>query len=354
MKPVAVAILGATGYGAGELLRLFTQHPHVDVVSLTTTSQAGTPVADIHPHLAGFYDGLSFAGALDYDALLAAEQAIVISAVPHGASSAMLDNVLKDVAARGAAERVGVIDLSGDLRLQDAALHQQFYPKSPLFPERRTQFVYGLPELAREPIRGARCVANPGCLASGAILAAAPLAGDEFVGPLVFDTKTGSSGSGRQLKEGAHHPMRHGDFRAYKPLAHQHEPEVRQALGDVSGTHLQTSFVAQSLDVARGIYVTFHATLTRDTTAAELAQRYADYYAGSPFIRMRPEPPRLQDVVGANFCDIAVAARGRQILVMAALDNLVKGMSGVAIQNLNLMCGFPETTGLWAPSFRPV
>ena len=209
-------------------------------------------------------------------------------------------------------------------------------------------------ELNREAIRAAGCVANPGCLATAAILAAAPLADAQFGGPLAIDAKTGSSGAGREPKDTTHHPTRHADFRAYKPLAHQHEPEILQALGDPLGQRIELSFVPQSMAVLRGVFATVHATLAEPTDTGALWQRYETFYAGSPFIRVVVGSPTLEDVVGSNFCDIGVAVRGRQVVVMSALDNLIKGMAGAAIEKMNLMCGLPETTGLWTPSLRPV
>ena len=349
---IHVAILGGTGYGGGELLRLLTQHPQVSVTSVTSTSQVGRGIADVHPHLRGFYD-LPLTEAVDYERLLDAERSVVFCALPHGHSGAAADAMLREVERRGATSRATVIDLSGDLRLRNAGLHRQHYPDSPELSERRAMAVYGMPELQRESIRGARLIANPGCLASAAILALAPLA-NELTGAVAIDAKTGSSGSGRELKATTHHPTRHADFRAYKPLAHQHEPEILQALGDANGSRIAASFVAQSMDCARGIYVTAHATLATPVSTSELQERYRRFYSASPFVRMCVEPPTLQDVVGSNFCDIAVVGRDRQVVVMAALDNLIKGMAGTAIQNMNLVCRLPEETGLWTPSFRPV
>lgn len=349
---IHAAILGGTGYGGGELLRLLTQHPQVSVTSVTSTSQVGRGIAEVHPHLRGFYE-LSMTEAVDYERLLDAERSVVFCALPHGHSGAAADAVLREVERRGATARATVIDLSGDLRLRNAGLHRQHYPDAPELADRRAMAVYGLPELQRESIRAARLIANPGCLASAAILALAPLA-NELEGPVAIDAKTGSSGSGRELKATTHHPTRHADFRAYKPLAHQHEPEILQALGDANGSRIAASFVAQSMDCARGIYVTAHATLGTDISTADLLERYRRFYASSPFVRMCDEPPTLQDVVGSNFCDIAVACRDRRVVIMAALDNLIKGMAGTAIQNMNLACGLPEETGLWTPSFRPV
>ena len=161
--------------------------------------------------------------------------------------------------------------------------------------------------------------------------------------------RRGRPGPAANRKNTTHHPTRHADFRAYKPLAHQHEPEILQALGDPMGQRIELSFVPQSMAVSRGIFATVHATLPEPTDADTLARRYEQFYAGSPFVRVTVGSPALEDVVGSNFCDIGVAVRGRQVVVMSAIDNLVKGMAGTAIQNMNLMCGLAETTGLWTP-----
>jgi N-acetyl-gamma-glutamyl-phosphate/LysW-gamma-L-alpha-aminoadipyl-6-phosphate reductase len=352
-RPIRVGILGVSGYGAAELLRLLTQHPAAEVVSLTSTSQVGQPLHNVHPHLRGFFD-VPITATIDYQRLVDAEYAVIFSALPHGASATAIDGLLTDFERAGTDDRVRVVDLSGDLRLTDIETHRRYYPETPALPARRRAFVYGLPELLRERLRTARGVANPGCLAAAAVLAAAPLVTRQFAGVLAIDAKTGSSGAGRQLKETTHHPTRHANFRAYKPLRHRHEPEISQLLGDPRGERIKTSFIAQSMDAARGIFVTVHLTLPEPANTASLCQRYADFYADSPFVRVVEDSPELQNVVGSNFCDIAVACRQRQVVAMAALDNLVKGMAGTAIQNMNLMCGLPETTGLWAPSMRPV
>ena len=354
MKPtVNIAILGGSGYGAGELLRLFVSHPAASVVSVGSTSHVGRLVVELHPHLRGFYD-LRFSDGVDVERLLDAEHAVVFSSLPHGASCAAIDALLNAAERSAGAERLRVIDLSGDLRLKDKEIHTRFYPETPILPQLRAAFAYGLPELARDEIRSARCVANPGCLAGAAILSTAPLARDEYTGAIALDAKTGSSGSGKQLKETTHHPTRHANFRAYQPLAHRHEPEILQALGDPRGRRLETSFVTQSIDAARGIYVTAHLTLAEPSDTPAVRERYASFYLDAPFIRVVEDAPELQNVVGSNFCDIGVACRGRQVIAMAALDNLVKGMAGSAIQNMNLMCGLPETLGLWTPAPRPI
>ncbi len=347
--PIHAAILGAGGFGAGELLRLLVQHPSATVVSVVSSSRMGEPIHALHPHLRGFYD-LQTTGEIDRDRLLAAEHAVIFSALPHGVSGKTLDELLRQIAS----PNVKVVDLSGDFRLTVAATHQKTYPDSPWLPERRGEFVYGMPELNRDKIALSRAVANPGCLATAAILAAAPLVESGIIGPLVVDAKTGSSGAGRVPKDTTHHPTRHADFRAYAPLAHRHEPEILQALGNSPGGRLELSFVPQSMAVSRGIFTTVHATLAEPTDAAALKRRFERFYARTPFVRLVDGSPSLEDVVGSNFCDLAVAVCGRQTVVMSAIDNLVKGMAGTAIQNMNLMCGLNETLGLWTPSLRPV
>lgn len=351
-RRIHAAIVGATGYGAGELLRLLTQHEATTVTSLVSESRAGASVGAAHSHLRGFYD-IVLSEAIDFERLLDADHAVVFVGLPHGASADAVAALVAQIEQRGVQDEVRVIDLSGDFRLKDEDVHRRHYPGTDPRPELRERFVYGLPELFRESLVGARFIANPGCLATASILAGAPLvkAGATF---LAIDAKTGSSGSGRALKETTHHPTRHADFRAYQPLAHRHEPEIRQALAQVSGNQPETSFVAHSMDAARGIFATVHAELPDGVDAEILRRTYEQQYGDCPFVRVVDGSPTLQDVVGSNFCDIGLAARGRQVIAMAALDNLVKGMAGAAIQNMNVCFGLDERMGLWSPSFRPV
>lgn len=350
---IRVAILGGGGFGAGELLRLLIHHPHANVAAVVTRSHVDRAIGEVHPHLRGFYE-LRMTGAIDLPALLDGDAAVVFSALPHGASAAAIDALLLAAESVDGADKLRIVDLSGDLRLKHKPAHEQCYPETPWLAGVRERFTYGLTELDRARIQAAKFVANPGCLATASILATAPLTPMGVAGGIVIDAKTGSSGSGRQLKQTTHHPTRRANFRAYKPLSHQHEPEILQALGDAAGERLRLSFVAQSMDTTRGIYVTAHCEWPEDADADALTRRYTSFYADSPFVRVLAEPPELQNVVGSNFCDIGVAARGRQVIVMAALDNLIKGMSGAAIQNMNLMCGLPETAGLWHPATRPI
>lgn len=344
---IGVGILGGTGYGAGELLRLCALHPGVDVVSVTSR-QPGR-IHEAHPHLRGFY-GDQFEAEMNVGALSSYENAVVFSALPHGVSGQTLLELFEDVDEGS----IKIIDLSGDWRLQSPQLHGEHYPHSPLAEDTRKTFVYGLSELYREQITQATRVANPGCLATASALALAPLGSLKPVGQIAVDAKTGSSGSGKDPKASTHHPTRHGNFRAYKPLAHQHEPEFRQAVEAQFPDGLPpTSFIAQSLPISRGIFVTVHAELEEEISGDALLEHLDNFYDASPFVRVLPQLPEIGTVVGTNFCDMSGAARGNQIIVCAALDNLGKGMAGAAIQNMNLMFGIEETAGLMHPALGP-
>jgi N-acetyl-gamma-glutamyl-phosphate reductase len=356
VQTIPITILGATGYGGGELLRILANHPTANVTAVTSTSIAGQSIADAHPHLAGFYENIKFTESVNYDELAAADQSVIFSSVPHGAGGATVAKIIADLKERKLTERVRIIDLSGDFRLKDIPTHKKFYPKSEPFENLRPEFVYGLTELNRKAIANATYIANPGCLATASIIAAAPLLKLGNVTHLAIDAKTGSSGSGKDPKPSTHHPSRHSNTQAYKPLIHQHEPEIVQALMNAANTNEPPpiTFVPHSLPTVRGIYATVHAWLDRVVTNEEIQAAMRTIYDGCKFIRFRQSPPQLQDVIGSNFTDIYATADGNRVVVIAALDNLVKGMVGAAIQNMNLCTGRDETTGLWTPPWRPV
>lgn len=344
-KKIGVGILGGTGYGAGELLRLLASHSDAQVVSVVSGSQAGEAVTVAHQHLAGFFPELRFDAELQAGRFSEFAEKIVFAALPHGKSAGAIAklSVLPEFT------EFRFIDLSGDFRLQNIAERTKHYPEAAAGDEIRDRFVYGLTEANREKIALARFIANPGCLSSACALAALPLMTPEFRGKIVFDAKTGSSGGGKALAETMHHPLRHSNVNAYKILEHRHEPEIRETLGDVSGDRIETVFVPHLLPVSRGIFATAYLTLDRVAETPELQERYRKFYAASPLIRIRAGSPDLQSVVGSNFCDISVFARGTQVVAMAALDNLVKGMAGQAIQNMNVMTGHADDFCLRQP-----
>lgn len=347
-KRIGAAILGGTGYGAGQLLYYLCRHPEVEIVSVVSSSSAGGTVSGSHPYLRNFCD-FSFDKELDFAKLAEFEQQVVFASLPHGASSKAIAGLLP----KADRQNVKVIDLSGDLRIRSPEVRGQHYPDAQTPQELVDRFVYGLTELQGAQIRLARCVANPGCLASGCILAAAPLVSKFEVGSLYLDAKTGTSGAGRTPKAEFHHPEVHGNCWAYKALEHRHEPEIRQALSDCAGRDICTAFVPHVIPAARGIYVTAYVDLPQSATTTELLALYREYYKECRFVRVREEMPQLHNVLFSNFCDISVAARGKQIVAVSALDNLVKGMVGQAIQNMNLMCGLKEEAGLWQPAPGP-
>jgi len=341
MKKIGTIILGGTGYGAGELLRLFLAHNEIEPVAIVSSSAAGETIDTAHPHLRNLYQN-KFVAQAPFEKLLEYQHAVVFAALPHGASG----EAVAKLPASQSAEKIKFIDLSGDFRLQDAALHQKFYADSPLRDEIRNQFVYGLTELNRDKIRNARFIANPGCFATCCALAVAPLLQKNWTNNVIFDAKSGSSGAGRSLNATFHHPKRHASFAAYKVLSHRHEPEIQQTLSALSNAEVETAFVPHLIPNSRGIYVTAYATLNKSVSTEELKAYFAEFYRDCQFVRICNEPPELDNVVGSNFCDISITVRGKQVVCNSTLDNLVKGMAGQAIQNLNVMCGLNETTGL--------
>jgi N-acetyl-gamma-glutamyl-phosphate reductase len=345
MTQIGAIILGGSGYGVGELLRYLKFHPEVEVVSITSASNVGERVEDLHPHLASFYPTLSCVDKIDLEKLRGFKNGIIFSSLPHGTSSQELGKLFSSLP-----ENLHCIDLSGDLRLQDENLHEEHYPDIPFQSELRKQFSYSIPEL--HPL-SARHVANPGCLSTASALALAPLVsgGGKFSlqGSVAIDAKTGTSGAGRSPQASMHHPRRHGNFEAYKVLSHRHEPEIRQATG-LPGK-ISLAFVPHLLPTSRGILVTLYAEFGRgDLSQRDVEDHFAEFYRDRRFIRLRKQTPNLQDVIGTNFADIAVTTRGAQVVVIAAIDNMGKGMAGQAIQNMNRLCGLKEETGLEFPS----
>lgn len=349
MQPekVGLIILGASGFGAGELLRLLSQHQQAEVLSLVSSSQAGEKLAKLHPQLSAFYD-LSCADKIDLKLLEKYSKRCLISTLPNEISSQTLAPLLSSCHA----QNIKIIDLSGDFRLADSALHEQFYAQAAQLPEARAGWVYGLPELFSEQISGADKIANPGCLATASILALAPLQPGN-ISFAALCAATGSSGAGRELKASTQHALRHGNYCSYKVLKHQHEPEISQALKMLHGNAPEISFVPHSLPLSRGIYVTAQMRLKQNITAEQARELYRLFYKNCPFVRIQDEESaQLNSVIGTNFCEIAIAARNNTLAVSAALDNLVKGMAGQAVQNLNLMFGLPQTNALWFPGLK--
>jgi len=333
---IKIAIFGGSGYGGSELLRILLQHPQAEIQFVTASEHAGKAVGDVHKNLLGVTK-LKFIkvpeqleGLSDIDC--------AFFALPHGQAM--------EIAPKLPAQ-VKVVDLSGDFRLSDANVFAQHYGREHTTMDAQRDFVYGLTETNREVIRSATRIANPGCFATAALLGLAPLVANNLLScRVIVDAKTGSSGSGARAAPNTHHPQRSNSFYAYKPFRHQHVPEIEQELRSIGEWHNELVFMTHSLPVARGIFASIYCELTKEITAAEAAAIFADFYRDSFFVRLVDGSPDINWVKTTNFCDIGFAARGRQLVVFTAIDNLVKGAAGQAVQNMNLMFGLDEKTGL--------
>ena len=338
-----VAVVGASGYGGSELLRLLLYHPLVEVVALTSRRHVGKRVGSVHPHLAHHADLLFSDDPMEK---VAEGCDAVFFALPHGEAMSRVAPFVKR-------DRL-ILDLSADFRLQDPALYAKAYGKVHEAPELLKTFVYGQTEFFRDAVRKARRVACPGCFPTGALLALAPLAREGLLrGRVVLSAATGSSGSGAEPGDKTHHPSRAEDFRAYKPLEHPHVHEIVQALNVLGARELDLLFLPHSAPMVRGIFSTAVASLPRPMETNALAALYRGCYREAPFVRIVEGSPRAAVVAGTNFADLAVTTRGSDAVVFSAVDNLVKGAAGQAVQNLNLMQGWPETTGLEFPGTHP-
>ena len=338
-----VSIVGGSGYVGGELLRLLLFHPRVEVKQITSASQAGRFVHTVHPNLRAVTP-LQFAHP---DVL--AEADILFLALPHGQAARSIERYA------GLAGRI--VDCSADFRLRDPALYQRWYEtEHPALPWLE-RFVYGLPERHRSALAGAQYASGVGCNATAAILGLAPLADAGVLREAIVDVKVGSSEAGAQPSASSHHPERSGVIRSFKPTGHRHQAEVKQALGNAFALH----FSVTSVELVRGALATCHCLLSQKLADRDVWQLYRAAYRNEPFVRLvksstgihrYPEPKVL---AGSNFCDVGfeVDPDTGRVVVMSALDNLMKGAAGSAVQSLNVMMGWDETAGLTFPGLHP-
>jgi len=339
-----VAVVGGSGYVGGELLRLLLRHPDVELVQVTSDSMAGRPLGRAHPNLRKATT-LTFSPHAE---LKGADVTFV--ATPHGESMDRMPALL--------ASNEFVVDLSADFRLKDPAAFAAYYPTAHTHPELLAESVFGLPELHRAEIRKAKLIAVPGCIATAAILAIRPLVGAGFLDgrPIVVDAKSGSSASGQDAGPAGRHAERSGVMRAYAPSGHRHTAEVEQETG------LPVALSCHAVEAVRGVLATVHAFASRPVEEKELWRTYRAAYGNEPFVRIvhesdgihrEPEPKIL---AGTNYCDIgfAVDAHAQRVVGLAALDNLMKGAAGNAVQCYNVRRGIPETTGLDFLGLHPV
>ena len=335
---IKIAIIGATGYTGSELVRLLSHHREVEIVLITSETHQGKRFSDIHPQFKGICD----------IALQSAEQTseyepdLVFLALPHGVSM--------EYVKKWQDQPFKIIDLSGDFRLSDPGVYSHWYHKDHSYPEGFNKAVFGLPELYREQIRMSRLTANPGCFPTGAILAAYPLVKEELVDPnrLIFDSKTGVTGAGVKPKLVTHYPNVGDNFKPYGIQKHRHTIEIQETLAISTGREVTVQFTPHLLPVDRGILTSLYALPVKKTSRHQLEEVYQKYYENEYFIRLRQEAPQIKHVRGTNYTDIAVYydKRTDNVMVFTALDNLVKGAAGQAIQNMNIMMGLEEKAAL--------
>lgn len=335
---VKIAILGATGYTALELLKILARHPQAEVTVCTTRQEGNPPLHSIHPSLRGRFN----VNCADFSPAEVGDRAdFVFCCLPHVASMEAIPTLLQ----RGCQ----VVDLSADYRLNDPAVYERWYGHAHTDAERLASTVYGLPELYRDRIPGERLIANPGCYTSASILGLAPLLKHGVIdaGQIVIDAKSGVSGAGRTPKLNTLFAECNEGVSPYSiGYAHRHAPEIEQVLSNVSGRTVEVLFSPHLIPMDRGIVATMYAPQIGSATEKDLLALLRDFYQKEPFIRVVEQLPSTKDSAHTNYCDITVRVARGKVIVVSCLDNLIKGASGVAVQNFNLLCGFDETTAL--------
>lgn len=343
-----IAIVGSSGYTGGELFRLLLQHPRAAVAAVTSEKSAGQPITAIFPQLSGLTELLC--ESLDPDRI-AKKADFVFLALPHMTA--------QEAAFRFYKLGKKVVDLSADFRLVDPVLYKQWYEHAHRYPELLSIAAFGLPELHREKIKKAPLIANPGCYPTGAILGLTPLIKERKIDPksIIIDSKSGVSGAGRSASLTHHYPEVNEGLMAYKIGTHRHTPEIEQELSALSGEKVTVSFTPHLIPMNRGILTTIYGVLQSQMDTGQVHELYQAFYANEPFVRLLPlgQLPNVRNVRGSNFCDIGVYSDPRtgRVIVVTAIDNLVKGAAGQAIQNMNLMMGFDETEGLKCAGMFP-
>jgi N-acetyl-gamma-glutamyl-phosphate reductase len=345
---IPAVILGASGYHGGELLRLVAGHPGFDLCAAVSDSAAGKPIGALFPHLARELSQHEFVAHEDWLNCVEPDSKLALfSAAPHGASAAMLAKALDDCANRSI--DVHVVDCSADFRFAEQSDWEAVYKLDHGAPQLLPRFLCAVPEHVDK--FSAPHVGHPGCFATAMTLATVPLIQSGLSEAEVFISGvTGSTGSGKTPVVGTHHPERNSNLYGYKPLAHRHAPEVEALVGAASGRPTRVHFVPHSGPFARGIHVTVQAKASSPVGETNLRKVFEDAYADAPFVHVVDGMPRLKNVVASNQCHIGLATDGDSVVVMAAIDNLMKGAAGGAVQWMNRLWRLPETTGLDAPA----
>lgn len=335
--------MGASGYTGGELFRILFGHPEVEVIGVYGKTTTGRNLSDIHPNLKGLVDFVI--EEPDYEEMGGSSD-LVFTATPHGVAMKFVPDIL-DNGAR-------VVDISADYRLDDIDIYKEYYRdhESP-----DLESVYGLPEIYREEIEGADLVANPGCYPTAAILSLAPLLEEDMIDMdhIIIDSKSGTSGAGAKPSRKLHHPTCAENLRAYNVTSHRHSPEINQEVENISGKEARAYFTPHLIPITRGILNTSHVFMNDSKSQGELIELYEDFYREDFFVRVLEGLPQSNAVKGSNFCDIGLRTSegSDRVAVISTIDNLVKGASGQAVQNMNLMFGFDEEEGLEDTGLRP-
>lgn len=340
-----IGIIGATGYTGSELVRLLHSHPDVEIAIITSETYAGQKFSDIHPQFKDIVD-ITLKPASE---IASANPDLVFLALPHGVSM----DYVKDLADKD----IRIIDLSGDFRLPSKQLYEQWYNKPHSYPEGIAHAIYGIPELFRNDIIKAKLIANPGCFPTGAIVAAAPLVKEKLVDAkrLIFDSKTGVTGAGIKPKLVTHFSNVNENFKAYGIKTHRHTIEIQETLSKYGQDTTTIQFTPHLLPVDRGILTSVYAIPKGKITDKDLSELYSKYYGQEPFIRLLDTNPEIKNIRGTNYIDIypVFDERTGNIMVFSAIDNLVRGAAGQAVQNMNLMLGIDESKALNTIPIRP-
>ncbi len=338
-QKIKVGIIGATGYAGEELLRLLLTHPMVEIGGISSVSFEGQAISAVYPSLAKWCDTV----LTDEDTVIANSD-VVFASLPHG--------LCEDKAKKCLSKGKKFIDLGADFRLYDEADYQQWYGLNYQQPDLHGQAVYSIPELHRDLAKDKDLIGNPGCYPTSIALGLAPAvkAGLVDMKQIIIDSKSGATGAGRGLSQKTHYPDCNEAFSPYKVAEHRHTPEIEQTLSELSGEDATVTFVPHLLPVNRGIVSTIYATLKQPIDIAQVHRLYTDFYRSEEFVRVMPqgETANLKNVTFSNMCDISLHldARTNRLIIVSTIDNMIKGAAGQAIQNMNLICGLPENTGL--------
>lgn len=343
---IKVGIIGATGYAGVELIRILLSHPEAQIAAISSVSFEGKEIQEVYPAFTQIFEDK----LVDEDTAIKACD-VLFACVPHGLSEVLADKCAK--------EGKLLIDLGADFRLKDPAAYKEWYSLDYQYPKLHEGAVYGLPELFRDKIPGSRIVANPGCYPTSIALGLAPVVKNHLIDTdtLILDSKSGTTGAGRGLSQTTHYPDCNEAFSPYKTACHRHTPEIEQTLSILSGKDVKVTFVPHLLPINRGIISTMYAKLTADISLEKLYTLYHEFYQNEQFVRVLKlgDTANLKNVRCSNYCDISLHLdkRTSRLIVVSAIDNMVKGAAGQAVQNMNILFGLPENTGLQMipPSF---